>query len=85
MVKMVKDNYTTDVFFVIDEEGVTAVFPNDIADSQGNPTCYAHVGQHSACTKEWYNELQLATENEYIYLWAELEDLGYTLNIIERP
>ena len=85
---MEKDTVKTKVFFVkcVDEfEGViVAVMPEDIADMQGNPTCYAHIGQHSACSKEWYLEQKMAKPKEYADLLRELEDRGYNFTILTK-
>ena len=74
----------TDVVFYIDTDGdVFAYFPNDDADDKGNKTCYAHVGQHSACSPDYVKKLKKATPEEYASLQKELVGQGYTdLNIV---
>ncbi len=82
---MLKDDYKTTVFFVKEEgNSIVAVFPYIKADSQGNCVCYAHLGQHSACCREWYMEQEMATPDEYADLKKELEDLGYNLKLVKR-
>lgn len=56
---------------------VTAVFPELPGTSAYDMTCYAHVGQHSSCTKEWYATTRPATYEEYAPLLAELVQIGY--------
>lgn len=79
------------VFFVKDpneyigEDEITAVFPNDIADSEGNVTVYAHMGQHSAGDLDYMLSLPEANPEEYSDLLQELNNIGYTnLNIISK-
>jgi len=55
-----------------------AYFPNEIADSKGNATCYSHIGQHSACSSEYVDESRAANFNEYKDLLNELVNVvGY--------
>lgn len=79
------------IFFVKDpneytgEDEITAVFPNDIADSEGNVTVYAHMGQHSAGDLDYMLSLPEANPEEYSDLLQELNNIGYTnLNIISK-
>ncbi|MBR1473076.1 MAG: hypothetical protein IJ602_02315 [Paludibacteraceae bacterium] len=48
--------------------------------------CYAHIGQHSDCCREWATQdTRNATPNEYAPLLAELRTIGYDdLQIIKR-
>jgi len=80
----------TKVKFRIDHSGefkgiVTAVFPDEIFDMRGNLTCYAHVGQHGACSEQWVKEqTNEATFEEYMDLKKELESIvGYNLEVIK--
>jgi len=65
---------------------VTAVFPCDPADRGGDMmTCYAHVGQHSGCSLQWYRTTRPATKEEAAPLLAELRSIGYTkLRVVQR-
>jgi len=47
-------------------------------------TCYAHIGQHSACASEYAKKCVPATPEEYNDLKNELISLGYTLNILNK-
>lgn len=70
-------------FYIIDGE-VLAVFPEEIADGQFNMLCYAHIGQHSACSKEYLRGKKLASPEQYNDLHAELIGQGYDdLQIID--
>lgn len=85
----------TIVLFRTDKSGpfkgdVTAVFPCEPFTSEWDMTCYAHVGQHSACTMGWYyHTTRPATPEEYADLKAELESYGppdahYVLDVRKR-
>ena len=75
------------IFFKENEGEVFAYFPNITADNRGNKTCYSHIGQHSACSKEYLIGRELATTEEYTPLLEELRQQGYTqLDILnENP
>jgi len=49
-------------------------------------SCFAHIGQHSACDLGWYNQTRPATPEEYADLKRELESApyGYKLKIYHR-
>lgn len=57
---------------------ITAVFP-EIPGTVGcdDMTCFAHVGQHSACSFLWYRTTRPATPDEYKCLKRELESAPY--------
>ncbi len=55
---------------------ITAVFPT-IDEGNYQVACYAHVGQHSGCTREWYNTTKAAKPAEYASLLRELQQIGY--------
>lgn len=76
--------YALPVIFRADRSGdfkgeVSAIFPTIPADNFGNLTCYAHVGQHGACSLDWYHTTRPAKPGEYADLLAELR------GIYERP
>lgn len=86
----VQDTDDTPVIFRADRKdgSITAVFPT-IAGSVGDPSsmsCFAHVGQHSACCLEWYRGTRPAKPTEYAELKRELESApyGYLLKICRR-
>ena len=54
---------------------ITAVFPTLQGTGPQDATCYAHVGQHSACSRRWYNETRAAKPDEYADLLAELRSV----------
>jgi hypothetical protein len=86
---MERDNFKTDVIFRVVSinkiSEVTALFPHNVADSNGHISCYAHQGQHgSANYKYCVSKGRLATETEYKELKSELESLGYDLNVIKK-
>lgn len=57
---------------------VVAVFPQEPATpDSAMMTCYAHMGQHGACTKDWYYKTKPAGPDEYMELWDELVRRGY--------
>jgi hypothetical protein len=80
---MKKDKNKTKVRFYREDDTVLAIFP-EVPFGGGNNndlTCYAHVGQHSACTQGYISSLSLASMSEYKSLKEELEGLGYNLEI----
>jgi hypothetical protein len=62
---------------------VFAYFPEIDGDNKGNKTCYAHIGQHSACSPEYVKECKRATKEQYQPLMKELEEIGYNLQVID--
>ena len=68
---------------------VFAFFPKEQYFAKGQRgynqtfTCYAHIGQHSACHIDYAKGSKPATKEEYKSLKLELEGLGYVLDIIE--
>lgn len=54
---------------------VTAVFPTEPAGERGEMTCYAQVGQHSACSHQWLQTTRAAKPAEYADLLAELRQI----------
>ena len=70
------------IFRVYKDKEVIAIFPEEL----GGPdywTCasYMHLGQHSACDPEIRHITRLAKPEEYASLKAELESIGYNLDI----
>lgn len=64
---------------------VTAVFPEmPGTNDPGTMSCYAHVGQHSSCSKEWLQTTRPATPTEYACLKRELESAPYWYDLIVR-
>jgi len=91
---MKKDKIKTKVLFLLeisDEPGkydVFALFPEEHAYHKDHPRhkttfmCYAHIGQHSACSTDYYKNCPPATPEQYKDLKTELESLGYNLEIL---
>lgn len=61
-----------------------ALFPETPADNRGNVLSYAHYGQHGAASPDLSRTCSLATPAEYAPLKAELERIGYTLEVKTR-
>ena len=64
------------VVFRVDKTGqfvgsVTAILPTMKA-SRGRKVCYAHVEQHSECSRYWYLSTRPASVEEYTPLLREL-------------
>lgn len=76
----------TQVIFYKEDTDVLAVFPKEMYLDFSTETvvCYAPVGQHSACSKDYYKTLEPAKPNEYYNLKKELESLGYRLKILNK-
>jgi hypothetical protein len=74
----------TKVIFKIEKEGNTvfAFFPDMLYNvelyGKEMKTCYAHLGQHSACLQVYADECKEAEYNEYSDLLKELIGQGYT-------
>lgn len=66
---------------------ITAVFPSECGTDEYDMTCYAHVGQHSSCSRGWYNKTRAAKPEEYVDLLTELRGIyypEYTLRVVHR-
>ena len=80
----------TKVMFLVNEKDsenpdVFAYFPEENHDREGKfKTGYSHVGQHSSVHPEYAAESRPASPEEYQALQAELEGLGYNLEVIEK-
>jgi len=78
---MKTDTSKTTVQFYVEPDGqIMAYFPH-MPFSRQTMTCYAHIGQHSACSPEYIKELTPATAEQYADLKTELESIGYNLNV----
>ncbi len=77
------------VTFRIDRNGdpatLTAVLP-DLPANPGRDVCYAHVGQHSECSRDWYYSTRPATPKVYRSLLGELRQIyrPFKLKIVRR-
>ena len=73
----------TSVHFRIFKDGdVIALFPDESWDFKGNIASYARIGQHSGASPELMDELPAATPEQYGELKAELEHIGYELEVL---
>ena len=58
---------------------VVAVFPEYPGTNEIKTClCYTEIGQHSACSYDWYLSTKPATPEEYAPLLAELLRIGYS-------
>jgi len=76
-----------EVIFRKNDDGVIeAFFPYEIADNQGNITCYAHIGQHGGACLGYYKETHRAEYHEYKDLLQELQSIynDTTLRVIQK-
>ena len=72
------------VIFRTDREGeTTAVFPTICEDSAGRlMRCYSHIGQHSACSRAWFDKTRRATAEDSRDLLRELRAI-YAPDVLE--
>jgi len=83
----VPETEATEVKFYLESGGlkVFAAFPKEYYNLQlygkGMITCYARIGQHSCCSKEYLKGKRKAKPEQYAALKTELESIGYNLNI----
>jgi hypothetical protein len=63
---------------------VIAFLPDGLANPN-NILCYMHVGQHSEAMLEYFNTCTPAMPDQYADLQAELESLGYVLDVLLMP
>lgn len=76
----------TKVMFLVNENDpenpdVFAYFPEEIHNGEYK-TAYSHMGQHSAVHPQYAEESRPATPEEYVDLKAELENIGYNLEVL---
>lgn len=72
------------VLFVLENTGtVLAVFPF-VPENENSVLCYAHIGQHSQTSKQYYQRLRRANSEDYLLLKSELEGFGYRLSILNK-
>lgn len=87
---MKKDTNKTKVVFLMELEDefkdqIFAFFPKMYYNKEiykTTFTSYTHIGQHSACHIDYAKSCKLATPEQYKDLAAELESLGYNLEIL---
>ena len=87
---MEQETQITDVVFRVENQGdfkgtVFAMLPHEVDDRNGNVTSYQHLGQHSSADYAGcIDTSRPATEEEYAPLKAEMEDIGYSLNVVQK-
>ena len=78
---------TTKVVFRKFRNGeVIALFPELVGDmNPAHCAAYMHVGQHSAAfAAAITSDAKLATKAEYAGLYRELEQIGYSLDVVKK-
>lgn len=73
-------NNKTKVIFRMENGHPVAFFPEEKYNDEFI-WCYAHVGQHSGACKDYMDELQPATPEEYQDLLDELISIGYDVEV----
>ena len=87
---MERDTHTTEMIFRVDtakewKGNVFALFPHEVSTLDGLVTCYQHVGQHIQAHYEYcMKKSRPATEEEAKVLRAELESLGYNIQVVKK-
>ncbi len=62
---------------------VIALFPDDVSHGGEFVASYEHYGQHGDASVEGIIEWERAEPEEYADLLAELERVGYDLEVVE--
>lgn len=82
--KRTKQTGTRVIFYLDDDGGVFAYFP-DMGTDENFFLCYARIGQHSACSPEYIKGRQKAKLWQYGDLLKELIGQGYNdLRVIDN-
>jgi len=83
---MKKNTEVTDVIFRKFKDGeIIALFPYIPEFRYKTCMSYMHVGQHGTATLNIIDSTKLATEEEYLNLFTELENqVGYKLRIMKK-
>lgn len=84
---MKKDTHKTKMTFLFneDQQDLFAFFPEILEKEDQHSNFYAsysHIGQHSMSSYDYAAESRQATHEEYKDLAAELESIGYNLEIL---
>ena len=79
-----KEKEILDVQFRKDSEGVLAVFPYKLfSENSEHVTCYGG-GEFSPCVQFVNMNTKAASEEEYLPIKLELENMGLKLNVITK-
>ena len=84
---MKKDKEKTKVVFRKFKDGdIIALFPEieGGVNQKGECMSYMHIGQHSGASYALVYDTKLAKPEEYADLFAELEGIGYNLDVKRR-
>lgn len=87
---MIQDTEKTDVMFRFDttkgfKGTIFAILPHECNNYKGNVTTYQHIGQHSGGDYQvCLQQSRPATTIEAMDLKAEMESLGYNINVVHR-
>lgn len=72
------------VFRKFNDGQVIALFPELPCDDRGNITSYMHIGQHCPASRFIVQNTKPAKPEEYAELHAELQRIGYDLEIRKK-
>lgn len=75
------------VIFVVDDWGISAVFPTLAWSSPSDFTSYSKIGQHGSATKGWYRETKVVRDKDIIQpLLSELQNIydDTTLKVVYK-
>lgn len=78
---LMKQESTKVLFLRETNNSILAVF-TETPEANNMVACYSHVGQHSACTEEYYKALYRAFYRDYKPLFDELTNQGYQLHVL---
>jgi len=81
---MTNTETTTLIQFYIEPDGtILAIWPREFYNLKlygtGIVNCYSSNGQHSQCSRNYFEELPLASYKQSKQLRQELESIGYQL------
>jgi hypothetical protein len=83
-----KEAEKTKVIFLLErgsDNEVFAYFPYlNYNEDRYLKTCYAHIGQHSACHSGYAKNRRKATKEQYLPIQKELESIGYNLEVLNK-
>ena len=72
------------VFRKFNDGQIIALFPELPCDDRGNITSYMHIGQHGPASRFIVQNTKPAKPEEYADLHAELQRIGYDLEIRKK-
>ena len=72
------------VFRKFNDGQIIALFPELPCDNRGNITSYMHIGQHAPASRFIVHDTKPANPEEYADLHAELQRIGYDIEIRKK-